>query len=424
MHKKLGNTCVIIGSQWGDEGKGKLVDIIAEDYDIIARAAGGANAGHTIEIGDKKYVLHLMPSGILQEKTCIIGNGCVISLPQLLEEITSLESQGIDVRDRLFISDRAQLLFDFHKEIDAIQEERKGDKKIGSTKRGIGPCYTTKIGRSGLRIGELINDFDAFAERFKTLVQELESLYKINIDTEAELIAYKSFSEVFTDNVIDTVKLIHDAREEGANILVEGAQGAMLDVDHGTYPFVTSSNTCVAGSCAGLGIAPTSITSVLAITKAYTTRVGAGPFPTELHGKDGEMLRQLGHEFGATTGRPRRCGWLDIVQLKSAMRVNGFTHINLTKLDVLSGMPEIKLATKYTLYGEEIHTIPLSDKECEELEIEYETFPGWTEDISGITDFSKLPKNAQKYVEAIEKSVNCPISFIGTGAKRNELIVR
>lgn len=422
--KKLGNFCVTVGAQWGDEGKGKLVDILADEYDVVARAAGGANAGHTIEVGDKKYILHLIPSGVLQGKTSLIGNGCVVSIPTLIEEMEGLKDAGINLKDILFISDRAHLLFDFHKIIDAKQEERKGDKKIGSTKRGIGPCYTTKVARMGIRMGDLIDNFDYFEERYRALAHDLELSYDIKIDMEAELIAYRAFRDEIADMVIDTSKFLYDAMEEGASVLAEAAQGAMLDVDHGTYPYVTSSNTSTGGSCAGIGVAPNKVTSVLAIVKAYTTRVGEGPFPTEMLGMDGELLRQAGHEFGATTGRPRRCGWLDIVQLKAAHRVNGFTHINITKLDVLSGQKELKIAVKYKVNGEEVFNVPMNPTDWNSLEVEYETFPGWSEDISKCRTFESLPKNAQNYIHAIEKMLKVPVSFIGVGAKRDEIIVR
>ncbi|MBT4936775.1 adenylosuccinate synthase [Candidatus Peregrinibacteria bacterium] len=424
MKNTLGNFCISIGAQWGDEGKGKLVDILAKDYDVIVRAAGGANAGHTIEVEDKKYILHLIPSGILQGKTCIIGNGCVLHLPQILKEISELKEAEISVKDKLFISDRAHILFDFHKIIDATLEERKGEKKIGSTKRGIGPAYTSKIARFGVRMGDLVYNFDYFEERFRALVTDLEMSYKIHIDTEAELIAYRVFQEQFKEMVICSDKYVHDKLEAGQTILAEGAQGAMLDIDHGTYPFVTSSNTSIGGTCAGIGISPTKASSVLAIVKAYTTRVGAGPFPTELDDKNGETLAKNGHEFGATTGRSRRCGWLDMVQLKAASRVNGFTHINLTKLDVLSGMKEVQICTKYTLNGKEVYNIPLNNKDCEDLQCDYQSFPGWEEDISQCKNFADLPKNAQEYVQFIEKEINCPASFIGVGPKRDQIIVQ
>lgn len=424
MKNILGNFCITIGAQWGDEGKGKLVDILAKDYDLIVRAAGGANAGHTIEVEDKKYVLHLIPSGILQGKTCVIGNGCVLHLPQILKEISELKAAGIETKGKLFISDRAHILFDFHKIIDATLEERKGDKKIGSTKRGIGPAYTSKIARFGVRMGDLVYNFDFFEERFRALVADIEMSYKVHIDAEAELIAYRVFQEQFKDMLVSCDELSHKSLEEGKTILAEGAQGAMLDIDHGTYPFVTSSNTSTGGTCAGAGLAPTKISSVLAIVKAYTTRVGAGPFPTELEDENGETLAKNGHEFGATTGRARRCGWLDMVQLKAASRVSGFTHINFTKLDVLSGMKEIQVCTKYILNGKEIHNIPLNAKDCEDLKCEYQSFPGWEENISECKNFSDLPKNAQDYVRFVEKELGCPASFIGVGPKRDQIVVQ
>ncbi len=422
MIKKLGDFCVTIGAQWGDEGKGKLVDILAKEYDIVARAAGGANAGHTIEVEDEKFIFHLVPSGVIQGKTCIIGNGCVIHLPTLLDEIKTLNERDITVKGKLFISERAHILFDFHKQLDQMQEESKGDNKIGSTKRGIGPAYTSKISRSGLRMGTLIYDFNFFERKLRELANELNAAYDLNIDTEAELILYATLRETFKDLVIDTSKFLYDEMRKGKTVIAEGAQGAMLDIDHGTYPYVTSSNTCIGGTCAGLGIAPTKITSVLGIVKAYTTRVGGGIFPTELLNEDGDRLREVGHEFGATTGRPRRCGWLDIVQLKAANRVNGITHINLTKLDVLSGMKELKVAVKYSLNGKEIFDIPLSENDQEKLDIEYGTFDGWDEDITSCEKYEDLPKNAKKYIEAIEKMLEVKVNFIGVGPKRSQII--
>ena len=423
----LGNFCVTIGAQWGDEGKGKLVDILAADFDIIARAAGGANAGHTIEFDGKKFVLHLIPSGILQGKTSIIGNGCVVHIESLIEEIEGLEKAGVeDVKDLLLISDRAQIIFDFHKELDLKLEERKGKNKIGSTGRGIGPCYTHKAGRLGIRMGDLIDNFDFFKERLEQIAKDVELSYGVKVDIESELKKYEAFAKYFEGMVIDTSKFLFDAHKEGASILAEGAQGAMLDVDHGTFPFVTSSNTSSGGSCAGLGMAPNAVSSVLAIVKAYTTRVGAGRFPTELFDEDGdgEHLGRIGHEFGATTGRKRRCGWLDAVQLAAASRVSGFTHINLTKLDVLSGMKEIKIATKYMLRGEEIYNIPLTEQDQADMEVVYESFPGWDEDISKCKSFEELPENAQKYIKIIEDMTGCPVTYIGVGPDRDELITK
>ena len=424
MKKKLGNNCIVLGAQWGDEGKGKIVDILAQDYDVVARAAGGANAGHTIKVNGVKYVFHLIPSGIFHDTKCIIGNGCVVHIPTLLDEIECLVKLDIDVKEKLRISDRAHITFDFHKYIDIQEEKRKGDKKIGSTKKGIAPTYASKIKRLGLRIGDLVYDFDSFELKFRELVKHVCACYSCKIDVEAELIIYKSIQTQIEDLTIDTSKFIYEEMKKKKSVILEGAQGAMLDIDHGTYPFVTSSSTVSGGALTGLGISPTRIDSVLGIVKAYTTRVGEGPFPTELHGVTGEMIRQNGHEFGATTGRMRRCGWLDIVQLKAAQRVNGFHYVNLTKLDVLSGLKEIKVAVKYSIGKKEVFDIPMLEKEIEKLEIEYKVFPGWNKDISDCQKFSDLPKNAQSYILAIEEMLDIKICYIGVGPERDEMIIR
>ena len=424
MIKSLGNCAVVVGAQLGDEGKGKIVDILSKEYDVVARAAGGTNAGHTIEIENKQFILHLIPSGILQGKTCLIGNGCVVHLPSLLEEMKMLEEKGINLEQKIFISEKAHILFDFHKQLDGLFEDRKGKKKIGTTKQGISPAYTSKVARNGIRIGVLTNDFDTFEKQLRILVQETEDLYQIKLDVEAKLILYASLRDVFKNKVIDTAKYVSEIMNNNKKVLIEGAQGTMLDIDHGTYPYVTSSNTCVGGSCTGIGIPPKKLDSVVAIVKAYTTRVGEGPFPTELQGKDGEMLRQIGHEYGATTGRQRRCGWLDMVQLKFAHRINGFTHINLTKLDVLSGFKEIKIGVKYFLNNKEVFDIPINEKDQKKLKIEYITLSGWQENISDCKKYEDLPTKAQKYIETIEKMLEIKINFIGVGPKRDQLIIR
>ncbi len=422
MKTNLGQCCLTIWAQWGDEGKWKLIDILAEEFDIIARAAGGANAGHTICINDDIFVFHLMPSGVLNGKTCIIGNGCVVHLPALLEEMNYLEEKNIKID--LLISNKAHILFDFHKSIDGILEDRRGKSKIWSTKRWIGPCYTTKTIRSGLRIWDLIYDFDFFKEQLTKLVKDVNAEYGLSIDIEAELILYTSIKSKFEKMVINTSKFLEDALKDWKKVLIEWAQWAMLDLDHGTYPYVTSSNTCSWGSCAGLWIPPNKIDSVIGITKAYTTRVGAWPFPTEMIGADWEMLRQLWHEFWATTWRPRRCGWLDSVQMKSAQRVNWFTSINLTKLDVLSGMKELKIAIKYILNGEELFDIPFTKSGQENLEIEYMTLKGWNEDITNCETYDELPKNAKIYIKTIEDLIKIPVNFIWVWPKRTQLFIK
>ena len=429
LTEKLGQVVYIAGTQWGDEGKGKLVDIMSEKYDIIARAAGGANAGHTICVDrdgkSEKFVFHLLPSGVLHEgKVCVIGNGCVIHIPTLLDEIHELKEKGIDVRKHLLISDRAHIIFNYHKQIDELQEEHKGDKKVGTTKRGIGPAYTDKIARRGIRVGELL-DFDHFAEKFRSNSQKKMEAFGIQVDIEKELNYYKDAVELIEPLIADTVQYLNQAYRDGKTILAEGAQGSHLDIDFGTYPFVTSSNTTSGGACTGLGLAPNRISSVVGIAKAYTTRVGAGPFPTELGDTEAEMLRNQGAEFGATTGRPRRCGWFDAVIVKTAIEISGINAINITKLDVLTGFQTIKIGVSYNLSGDTAaNFIPAILEDYEKATVNYIELPGWTEDISKARDFKELPKNAQNYLLKLEELLGVPINFIGVGVHRGELIYR
>lgn len=422
-NQNLGKIAAIIGCQWGDEGKGKLVDILAEKYDIIARATGGANAGHTIYTGDKKFVFHLVPSGVLHEgKIAVIGNGCVIHIPTLFEEIETLKKENILVEGRLWISDRAHIVFDYHKTLDGLQEEQKGGKKIGTTKRGIGPSYTDKIMRMGIRIGELL-DFAAFKEHYMANLEFHKKLYgNFEHDSEKELSELEQFAEKLKPFIIDTVEYLNHAHIQEKTLLLEGANGSMLDVDHGTYPFVTSSNATIGGIVTGTGIAPRHFTSAIGIVKAYTTRVGSGPFPTELNDETGNMIREKGAEYGATTGRPRRCGWFDAVVVRYACMINGITHINLTKLDVLSGMPTLKIATSYQYNGKILDTYPASPKTQEKMEIIYEEIPGWEKSLEDCKKFEDLPINAQKYVRRIEELVKAPIAFIGVGRDRKQMI--
>lgn len=428
LTKKLGQVIYIAGSQWGDEGKGKLVDILSAQYDIIARCAGGANAGHTIVVNEngesKKFVFHLMPSGILHEgKTCVIGNGAVLHVPTLLEEIAELKEKGIEVHSKLKISDRCHLLLEYHKIIDGIQEERKGDKKVGTTKRGIGPAYTDKAARIGIRVGDLL-DFNDFAEKLRRNAERHMKAYGFKFDIEKEINYYKDAIEVIQEYIVNTTEFLDRSYREGKNILAEGAQGSHLDIDHGTYPYVTSSNTTSGGVSTGLGLAPNKLNSVIGIMKAYTTRVGAGPFPTELSGLEGDMLREQGDEYGATTGRPRRCGWLDLVVVKNAIIVNGVNSINMTKLDVLTKVNPIKIGVGYKLDGKSVEYIPASLKDFEKVEVEYLEMEGWEKDISKAKKFDDLPKNAQAYVKKVEELLETPINFIGVGVHRDEMIYR
>lgn len=428
LTKKLGQVIYIAGLQWGDEGKGKLVDILSETYDIIARSAGGANAGHTICINyngaSKKFVFHLLPSGVLHEdKVCVIGNGTVVHIPTLLDEIQRLKEEGIDIQDRLLISDRAHLIFEYHKRIDEIQEDGKGEGKVGTTKRGIGPAYADKAARIGLRMGDLM-DFPEFARRLRENAERHRKTYGFDFDIEQEINLYRDVAEWIQGYITDTAAYLHKAYKEGKTILVEGAQGSHLDLDFGTYPYVTSSNTMAGGACTGLGLPPKWIQTSVGIMKAYTTRVGAGPFPTELATLEGDMLREAGGEYGATTGRPRRCGWFDAVVTKQAVAFNGVESINLTKLDVLSKFKTLKIATQYKLDGEVIEFIPASLKDLARVDVEYMELPGWAEDISKAKHFSDLPKAAQRYVKTLEELMGVPINFIGVGMHRDEMILR
>ncbi|MFC1729809.1 adenylosuccinate synthase [candidate division KSB1 bacterium] len=428
LTKKLGQVIYIAGSQWGDEGKGKLVDILSAHYDVIARCAGGANAGHTIVVNEggqsKKFIFHLLPSGVLHEgKMCIIGNGAVVEIPTLFEEIKTLKEKGIDIHGKLKISDRAHLLLSYHKIIDGIQEDRKGDKKVGTTKRGIGPCYTDKVSRIGIRVGDLL-EFDTFAAKLRANAEKHMKVYGFDFDIEQEINYYKDAIEVLEGYIDNTAQYINKSYKEGKTVLAEGAQGTHLDIDHGTYPYVTSSNTTSGGVSTGLGIGPNKITNIIGIMKAYTTRVGEGPFPTELPDKEAEMLREQGAEYGATTGRPRRCGWLDTVVVRESVMLNGLTSINMTKLDVLTGVNPIKIGVGYKLNGETIDSIPFSLKDFDNVEVEYIEMEGWTEDISKAKTFDELPKNAQAYVKKVEELVETPINFIGVGVHRDEMIYR
>ncbi len=424
----LGNVTAIIGAQWGDEGKGKLVDILAEKYDWIVRATGGANAGHTIYVNEKKFVFHQVPSGALQLNTkMIIGNGCVINLPSLAEEIQLLSNEGISLAGRFFISDRVHLACDYHKKIDVLQEEMKGGGKIGTTGRGIGPAYSDKINRMGLRLGELRN-WEAFETHYRNNLALVQKMYTtLEHDADAELAAFKQHREELLPYITDTVLLLNTQLAAGKKILLEGANATMLDIDHGTYPFVTSSNASIGGIVTGTGVPPRKIDSIIGILKAYTTRVGAGPFPSELNNETGEYLRTKGGEFGSTTGRPRRCGWMDTVVAKYACMVNGLTHINLTKLDVLTGLPTLRIITGYKVHGKLLESFPSNLSQLEPangFEPEYIEMPGWTEPLDNCTTFEQLPANAQAYVAKLEEIIGLPMTFIGVGYNRNQLIAK
>jgi len=422
---KLSQVVAILGSQWGDEGKGKIVDALAQEYDICCRYNGGSNAGHTIVVNGVKFAFHLLPSGILNPVALnLIGNGCVVHLATLAKELKMLDEKGINYKGRLFISDRAHLVFDLHQRIDGLREQELGSGKIGTTGRGIGPTYCEKMNRSGIRVGDLKN-MEQFAVKLKKILANAQARYKFDYDLEADLKKYAEFAEQFAPFIVDGVDWINEMYENEKKILIEGANAAMLDIDFGTYPFVTSSNPTIGGCLTGLGLSAKKIDDVIGVVKAYTTRVGEGPFLTELQDTDGPgtKLRAVGREFGTTTGRPRRCGWFDAVIVRYTTRLNGYNYLNLTKLDVLSGFEELKVAVAYKLNGKRVTaSMPASLDELAKAEVEYETLPGWKEDISNVTKYEDLPKNAQNYVMRLEHLLNVPIRWIGVGAGRDALI--
>ncbi|MEN6511822.1 MAG: adenylosuccinate synthase [Chloroherpetonaceae bacterium] len=420
---------VILGTQWGDEGKGKIVDLLSDKYDIVARYQGGANAGHTVVINGKKFILHLIPSGILHPDTvCIIGNGTVIDPDALISEINTLEQEGIKVRDRLLISHKAHLIMPYHKLLDTISESTLSQKAIGTTGRGIGPAYIDKFTRVGIRIVDLLN-LDTFTEKLRFNINEknnlLRKLYQTNELNIDEIIhKYLEFDKIIDPYIKDTTTYLNQAIADGKSILAEGAQGAMLDVDHGTYPFVTSSNPTVGGACTGLGIPPTSINRIIGVVKAYSTRVGNGPFPTEQFDENGEQLRKIGDEFGSTTGRPRRCGWLDLFALKYSAMINGFKEIALTKIDVLENFETIKVCTGYNYQGKELKNFPADNQTLENVECQYTELPSWGPVAKNISKYADLPSAMKQYIEFIEDYLGSKICLISTGPGRDEVIYK
>jgi len=415
---------VLLGLQWGDEGKGKIVDVLASKYNVIARFQGGPNAGHSLEFNDIKHVLHTIPSGVFRTDTInIIGNGVVIDPVIFMQEINELKELNIDITKNLFISKRAHLILPSHRILDAASEAAKGKTKIGSTLKGIGPTYMDKTGRNGLRIGDIINP--KFEEKYNFLTNKHKDLinqYKFEYNNEEYVENwFKGIELIKSFKLIESEHEINQYLKEEKLILAEGAQGTLLDIDFGSYPFVTSSNTICAGACTGLGVAPNKIGNVVGIFKAYCTRVGSGPFPTELEDTDGENLRKQGHEFGATTGRPRRCGWLDLPALKYAIMLNGVTELVITKADVLSGFDTIKVCTHYVLNGKEIDYLPYEVNEP--LEPVYKEFKGWTEDLSKVNSYDNLPAEFIDYLKYIESEVNVPIKVISVGPNRDETII-
>lgn len=419
---------VIVGTQWGDEGKGKIVDLLAANADVVVRFQGGNNAGHTMVVDGEQFISHLIPSGILQKKTCIIGNGVVVDPEVLIEEIDYLSSKGIPVGPEiLLISDRAQVIMPYHKLIDQGREKMIGDKKIGTTGRGIGPCYEDKATRRGVRFVDLI-DPESFRERLESIVPEknfyLEKFLNVEtVELDAVQKSYTAFADRLRPYVTNVSVALQKASNSGAKILFEGAQGTHLDIDHGTYPFVTSSNTVSGNACCGSGVGPKDVSGVIGIVKAYTTRVGAGPFPSELFDATGDLIQKTGAEFGATTGRRRRCGWLDTVILNNAVRLNGLTGLAITKLDVLGELDELKICTAYALNGTRIEAVPANLNHLAACEPIYETLPGWRQDIRGIRHYEDLPELARQYLTRIEALTGVPIKIISVGPGRDETIV-
>jgi adenylosuccinate synthase len=421
------NLCVL-GAQWGDEGKGKIVDLLTPQFDVVARYQGGHNAGHTVYVDGRKFVLHLIPSGILHPGViCIIGNGVVVDPRALFDEVDELASHGIDVKGRLLVSDKAHVILPYHRELEVLAEARRGERKIGTTSRGIGPAYEDKIGRRGVRVGDLAD---------QSADGPLVSAVRENVAARNHAVgdAAMQWEQVVADLrriwprleplVADTSLYLYRAMARGQRVMFEGAQGTLLDIDHGTYPFVTSSNAVAGGAATGLGIGPRSIQSVLGVAKAYATRVGEGPFPTELTGAMGERLRETGQEYGASTGRPRRCGWYDAVAVRYAVRVNGLDALAITKLDVLDGLEALQVCTAYRLGGNEITELPADTAQLAACEPVYETIPGWHQPTRGVTRFAELPREAQRYIRRLEEISGVPAAIVSTGSDRGHTIVR
>jgi adenylosuccinate synthase len=418
---------IVVGLQWGDEGKGKIVDFLSDKADVVARYQGGHNAGHTVVINNEKFILHLIPSGILYKgKMCLIGNGVVVDPAALIEEINGLKKRGVEVGSNLFLSKNAHLIMPYHIIMDRENERLRGSKSIGTTGRGIGPAYCDKAGRAGIRVADLLQP-SVFKEKLGINLFYvnflLENLYKVKrLDAESICNEYMGYAEKLSEYIADTDIIINRVISDNKNVLFEGAQGTLLDIDHGTYPYVTSSNAIAGGACTGLGVGPTKISRVLGVVKAYSTRVGGGPFPTEIKDSLGDRIREKGGEYGATTGRPRRCGWLDIVVLRHSLMINGITGIAITKLDILDGLDVIKICTSYK-YKENIFTdFPKESNIFEECEPVYEELEGWSTDTLGITDFQKLPEAARVYIKKVENMLDIEVQLISTGQRRGELI--
>lgn len=427
---------VVVGSQWGDEGKAKVVDFLTEEADYVIRFQGGANAGHTVEVGDQKYIFHLIPSGLMHPgKVCVIGNGVVLDPAQLLLELDEVRAKGIDTTDRLFLAENAQVVFPWHKLMDQLKEKAAGKDAIGTTGRGIGPCYNDKVSRNGIRVLDLLDEKTLREKVIKqtaatnNLVARLYADVRIEgalgaaaLNADAIFEDYRALAVRLRPLVTDTAVLLNEALRAKQRLLFEGAQGTILDVDHGTYPFVTSSNTVAAAACTGSGVGPTAIQQVIGVVKAYTTRVGNGPFPTELEGEIGERLREIGGEYGATTGRKRRCGWFDAVVVRRAAIVNGLTHLAITKLDVLDTFETIEVCTGYRCEGRTVSYFPNSLAELEKCVPVYETLPGWKSNTSGVRRWEELPRNAQHYLARLSDLVGVPMGLLSLGPKRHQTV--
>lgn len=419
---------IVLGAQWGDEGKGKMVDLFSERFHIVARYQGGHNAGHTVYVGAQKYVLKLIPSGILRPGvTAVIGNGVVVDPKALLEEVAMLETLGIDVRQHLLVSNRAHVIFPFHRTVEGMSETRENRTPLGTTSRGIGPCYEDKIGRRGMRIADLI-DPESFDAIYRCLSEDKAIIARAfhiehSLDFPEIRRQYLEFAERIRPLVTDTAAYLNRSIREGKNVLFEGAQGTMLDVDHGTYPFVTSSSAAAGGASTGTGVAPNRIDGIIGVSKAYITRVGAGPFPSELEGDVADQIRKAGNEFGSVTGRPRRCGWFDVPLLNYTAEVNGFDSLIITKLDVLDDLDEIKVCTAYHVDGKLLDTMPASQREMARIEPVYETLPGWKQKTRGITDLKLLPEKARRYLDYLESKSGVEVGCVSTGPERTETMV-
>ena len=417
---------IVLGAQWGDEAKGKMTDYLAEEAQVVVRYQGGNNAGHTVEVGDRQYKLHLIPSGILyDDKVNVIGNGVVVDPKALFEEIDYLENEGVKITpEKLIISDRAHLIMPYHKVLDKVKEKARGKNDIGTTGKGIGPCYTDKFERCGIRVCDLIHE-DIFEAKLRENV-ETKNLYLTKVygeealDVEAILKEFNEYAKKIKPFVKDTSVEVYNSIKAGKDVLFEGAQGMLLDIDYGTYPYVTSSNTTAGGVSNGVGIGPNQITNAVGIAKAYTTRVGKGPFPTELLNETGDWIREKGHEYGVTTGRSRRCGWLDLVIVKSATRVSGLTSLAVTKIDTLAGLDKIKVCVGYKFNGEIIDYFPASLEDLAKCEPVYEEFDGWDESVADARSYDELPENAKKYLKRIEEFTETKISIVSVGPKRDQ----